>query len=75
MHIMEKEIYLLRLTKTKQLETTDASSTNLFLGTQGEDFQFSNYRNIEFAGCSMLNKGSKSAADIEQLNNWLQKIA
>ncbi|XP_071867352.1 signal recognition particle receptor beta [Bombus fervidus] len=73
--LLEKEMNLLRMTKTSQLEATDASATNVFLGKQGKDFDFSHLdTNIEFAECSAYNKDSKTSADIEQLNNWLKKI-
>lgn len=74
--LLEKEINLLRMTKTSQLEATDASSTNVLLGKQGKDFEFSHLdTNIEFAECSAFNKDPDTAADIEQLNNWLKRIA
>ncbi|OAD60248.1 Signal recognition particle receptor subunit beta, partial [Eufriesea mexicana] len=73
--LLEKEINLLRMTKTSQLEATDASARNIFLGEQGKDFEFSHLDiNIEFAECSAYNKDSETSADIEQLNNWLKKI-
>ncbi|XP_029035704.2 signal recognition particle receptor subunit beta [Osmia bicornis bicornis] len=73
--LLEKEINLLRMTKTSQLEATDASSTNVFLGKQGKDFDFSHLdTNIEFAECSAFNKDPDTAADIEQLNSWLKRI-
>lgn len=74
--LLEKEMNLLRMTKTSQLEATDASSTNFFLGKQGKDFEFSLLdTSIEFAECSAFNKDSDTSADIDQLNSWLKKIA
>lgn len=73
--LLEKEMNLLRMTKTSQLEATDASATNIFLGKQEKDFDFSHLDiNIEFAECSAYNKDSETSADMEQLNNWLKKI-
>ncbi|PBC31643.1 signal recognition particle receptor subunit beta [Apis cerana] len=73
--LLEKEMNLLRMTKTSQLEATDASATNVFLGKQEKDFDFSHLDiNIEFAECSAYNKDSETSADMEQLNNWLKKI-
>ncbi|XP_054015843.1 signal recognition particle receptor subunit beta [Hylaeus anthracinus] len=73
--LLEKEINLLRMTKTSQLEATDASSTNVFLGKQGKNFEFSHLdRNIKFAECSAFNKVSETSADIKELDNWLKKI-
>ncbi|CAK9819992.1 Signal recognition particle receptor subunit beta [Anthophora quadrimaculata] len=73
--LLEKEINLLRMTKTSQLEATDASATNVFLGKQGKSFEFSHLdTNIEFAECSAYNKDPNTPADIEQLNTWLKQI-
>ena len=73
--LLEKEMNLLRMTKANQLEATDASITNVFLGKQEKDFDFSHLdTNIEFAECSAYNKDSETSTDIEQLNNWLKKI-
>ncbi|RLU15480.1 hypothetical protein DMN91_012474, partial [Ooceraea biroi] len=41
--MLEKEMNLLRMTKTSQLEGTDASSTNVFLGKQEKDLEFSHF--------------------------------
>ncbi|XP_076637564.1 signal recognition particle receptor beta isoform X1 [Colletes latitarsis] len=73
--LLEKEINLLRMTKTSQLEATDSSSKNIFLGKHEKDFEFSHLiRNIEFAECSAFNKDLDNSADIEQLIVWLKKI-
>ncbi|XP_076679369.1 signal recognition particle receptor beta [Andrena cerasifolii] len=74
--LLEKEMNLLRVTRTNQLETTDALATNLFLGKEGKDFEFSHLdANIEFAECSAFSKDSDTSTEIEQLNSWLKKIA
>ncbi|KZC14536.1 Signal recognition particle receptor subunit beta, partial [Dufourea novaeangliae] len=74
--LLEKEMNLLRMTKTSQLEATDPSSENVYLGKEGKDFEFSQLdTHIEFAECSAFNKDADTPADIEQLNNWLKKIA
>lgn len=74
--LLEKEMNLLRMTKTSQLEATDSSSTNVFLGKEGKDFEFSHLdADIEFAECSAFNKDPDNPADIKQLNSWLKKIA
>lgn len=74
--LLEKEINLLRLTKTNQLEATDASSKNFYLGKQGKDFEFSHLGSkVEFAEASAFDKDSETSADIEQLDIWLKKIA
>lgn len=74
--MLEKEINLLRMTKTSQLEATDASSANVFLGKQGKDFEFSHLdSHIDFAESCAFNKDSQTSADIEELNKWLHKVA
>ncbi|XP_033220433.1 signal recognition particle receptor subunit beta [Belonocnema kinseyi] len=75
--LLEKEMNLLRLTKSSQLEFTDASSSNIFLGKEGKDFEFThlNNSNVQFAECSAFSKDPNTAADLEQLNIWLNKIA
>ncbi|KAL6435494.1 hypothetical protein ACFW04_005458 [Cataglyphis niger] len=73
--MLEKEINLLRMTKISQLEATDASSANVFLGKQGKDFEFSHLDlHIDFAESYAFNKDSQTSADIEELNKWLHKI-
>ncbi|XP_032672684.1 signal recognition particle receptor subunit beta [Odontomachus brunneus] len=74
--LLEKEMNLLRMTKTSQLETTDASLVNVFLGKQGKDFEFSHLDSqIDFANSYAFNKDPQTAIDIEELNKWLQKVA
>lgn len=72
--LLEKELNLLRMTKTSQLEATDASSTNVFLGKQGKHFEFSHLDSqIDFAESYAFNKDT--SAELEELNKWLHKIA
>ncbi|EZA52398.1 hypothetical protein DMN91_012475 [Ooceraea biroi] len=74
--MLEKELNLLRMTKTSQLEGTDASSTNVFLGKQGKDFELSHLDSqIDFAESYAFNKDPQASADIRELNKWLHKIA
>lgn len=74
--LLEKEMNLLRMTKTSQLEATDASSTNVFLGKQGKHFDFSHLDSqIYFAESYAFNKDPQTSIDIEELNKWLHKIA
>ncbi|XP_015605074.1 signal recognition particle receptor subunit beta [Cephus cinctus] len=73
--LLEKEMNLLRLTKNNQLEATDASSANSFLGKQGKDFEFSHLTSrVDFAECSAFCKDPDSSVDINQLNKWLYEI-
>ncbi|KYM78773.1 Signal recognition particle receptor subunit beta [Atta colombica] len=74
--LLEKEMNLLRMTKTSQLEATDASSTNIFLGKQGKHFEFSHLDSqIDFVESYASNDDSQMSADIEELKKWLIKIA
>ncbi|EFN79384.1 Signal recognition particle receptor subunit beta [Harpegnathos saltator] len=74
--LLEKEMNLLRMTKSSQLETTDASSVNVFLGKQGKDFEFSHLDSqIEFANSYVFNKDPNVEVDIDELKKWLQKVA
>ena len=74
--LLEKEMNLLRMTKTSQLEATDASLTNVFLGKQGKHFEFSHLDSqIDFAESYAFNKDPQTSADIDELNKWLHKIA
>ncbi|XP_066583469.1 signal recognition particle receptor subunit beta [Prorops nasuta] len=73
--LLEKEINLLRLTKTNQLNATDDSSASSFLGKLGKDFEFSHIAsNVELAESYGFNKDADNPADIKELNAWLQKI-
>ncbi|XP_018346493.1 PREDICTED: signal recognition particle receptor subunit beta [Trachymyrmex septentrionalis] len=74
--LLEKEMNLLRMTKTSQLEATDASSTNVFLGKQGKHFEFSHLDSqIDFVESHASNDDSQMSANIEELKKWLIKIA
>ncbi|KAG5329596.1 SRPRB protein, partial [Acromyrmex charruanus] len=74
--LLEKEMNLLRMTKTSQLEATDASSTNVFLGKQGKHFEFSHLDSqIDFVESYASNDDSQMSANIEELKKWLIKIA
>ena len=66
---------LLRVTKTSQLEATDASSSNVYLGKTGKDFEFSHLdRKVDLAECSAFIKNGDTPADLEQLTTWLTNL-
>ena len=45
------------------------------VGTQGKDFEFSDTAvRLEFVGCSALGKDEESAADINNVIEWFNKI-
>lgn len=74
--LLEKEMNLLRITKTSQLEATDASSANVFLGKQGKNFEFSHLDSqIDFGDSYAFNKDPETSVDIGELNKWLDKLA
>ncbi|XP_011697162.1 PREDICTED: signal recognition particle receptor subunit beta [Wasmannia auropunctata] len=74
--LLEKELNLLRMTKTSQLEATDASSNNVFLGKQGQHFEFSHLDSrIDFAESYVFNKDPEASVDTEELDKWLRRIA
>lgn len=74
--LLEKEIHLVRMTKSSQLESIDASSTNIFLGKKGKNFEFSHLNiNVQFAECSAFNKDPNEAAYMKELNFWLDSLA
>ncbi|XP_012528585.1 signal recognition particle receptor subunit beta [Monomorium pharaonis] len=73
--LLEKEINVLRITKTSQLQATDASSTNVFLGKQEKHFEFSHLDlQLDFAESYALAKDPQTV-NIEELDKWLHKIA
>lgn len=69
---LEKEMNLLRSTKTKQLEATSGDTgADTFLGRPGKDFEFGDLQpqRIDFAACSA------GAGETDQLVKWLRAIA
>lgn len=74
--LLEKEMNVLRMTKSNQLEATDATSTSVFLGKQGKDFEFSHLdTQIDFASSYAYNKDPETPASIDDLKKWLHKVA
>ncbi|XP_046832602.1 signal recognition particle receptor subunit beta [Vespa crabro] len=73
--LLEKELNLLRLTKTNQLEATDATSSNVFLGKSNKDFEFNHLNSkVEFAESSAFIKDPETPAQMEALDAWLQNV-
>lgn len=73
--LLEKELNLLRQTKINQLEATDVTSSNIFLGKSNRDFEFDHLNSkVEFAGSSAFVKDPETPAQIEALDAWLQNI-
>nr|CAG4650435.1 EOG090X0C7N [Sida crystallina] len=70
---LEKEMNVLRNTKSNQLEsaTADAGNAKTFLGDEGKDFEFSDLHphRIEFA------MGSVQEGDLNDVTKWLNALA
>ncbi|XP_046390243.1 signal recognition particle receptor subunit beta [Ischnura elegans] len=76
--LLEKEMNMLRVTKTNQLRSTvDASNNNTFLGKQGKDFNFEHLNpiKVEFFESSALNKNPDNPPDVDSIVAWLNKVA
>ncbi|XP_063974627.1 signal recognition particle receptor subunit beta [Diachasmimorpha longicaudata] len=74
-NLLEKEMNLVRVTKSSQLEATDASSRNTFLGKRGKDFEFDDVsERIEFGECSSFHKTPGVPAENGQFWDWLKRI-
>ncbi|XP_019870565.1 signal recognition particle receptor subunit beta [Aethina tumida] len=73
--ILEKELNTLRFTKAHQLESVDSKSKkNSGLGDMDKDFEFSELPfKVEFEESYGCNK--QKASDLDDLKNWLAKIA
>ncbi|XP_049859083.1 signal recognition particle receptor subunit beta-like [Schistocerca gregaria] len=76
--LLEKEMNLLRQTKSSQLESINsAETTTHFLGKKGKDFEFAHLhpQRVEFAESSACDKDTYKPAELNELKTWLQKIA
>nr|CAD7266081.1 unnamed protein product [Timema shepardi] len=76
--LLEKEMNLLRKTKTSQLESTnETSNNNTFLGKQGKEFEFSHLAplRVEFAEGFAQKQGDENSAELDQVEEWLAKVA
>lgn len=68
--LLEKEINLIRKTRTSQLQSVDnASDTAIFLGRSDKDFDFSQVsQKVSFAECSAKNN------KLEQVLNFMNDL-
>ncbi|XP_066995730.1 signal recognition particle receptor subunit beta isoform X2 [Anabrus simplex] len=74
--LLEKEMDLLRVTKTRQLQSTEETGNkNIFLGKKGADFKFShiNRINVSFGEAAALNQGISEPAELDCLKDWLEE--
>ena len=69
----------MRVTQSGQLSETDgSSSSNRFLGKKDKDFAFSDLKSqkVQFVECSARGlKGETDGGSVEQVQEWLEKIA
>ena len=75
--LLEKEINLVRVTKSSQLESVDPSQGNntVYLGKLGKDFEFTHITNrLDVAECSANTADDDNPDDIKALQNWLSKL-
>ncbi|XP_077289028.1 signal recognition particle receptor beta [Arctopsyche grandis] len=76
--LLEKEINLLRKTKSSQLQSVDPShsSTNVFLGKKEKDFDFSQSSiDVEIVECCAIDESNDKPANINYLCQWLTEIS
>ncbi|XP_026327500.1 signal recognition particle receptor subunit beta [Hyposmocoma kahamanoa] len=75
--LLEKEINLVRVTKSSQLQSVDPSQSNktTFLGKMGKDFEFSHLNcRVDIAECSANTGDDDNPADIKSLQEWILKL-
>ncbi|KAG8234058.1 hypothetical protein J437_LFUL013554 [Ladona fulva] len=76
--LLEKEMNMLRVTKTSQLQSTlDGSDKNTFLGKKDKDFSFDHLYplKVEFMETCAMNKNADNPPDLESVMSWLAKVA
>lgn len=75
--LLEKEINLVRVTKSSQLESVDPSQGNntVYLGKVGKDFEFSHIGNrLDVEESSANTADDDNPDDIKALQNWMSKL-
>ncbi|KAL0838961.1 hypothetical protein ABMA28_016967 [Loxostege sticticalis] len=75
--LLEKEINLVRVTKSSQLQSVDPSqaTNSTFLGKQGKDFEFSHLScKVDVAECSANTGDDDNPTDIKTLQDWISKL-
>uniref|UniRef100_A0A1B6E0T6 Signal recognition particle receptor subunit beta n=2 Tax=Clastoptera arizonana TaxID=38151 RepID=A0A1B6E0T6_9HEMI len=75
--LLEAELNLLRVTKAKQLNSTeDVANSNNYLGVIGKDFKFSHIPlAVEFVECAAMKNEMDAPADIKGIKMWIENIA
>ncbi|KAM3965266.1 signal recognition particle receptor beta [Aphomia sociella] len=75
--LLEKEINLVRVTKSNQLQSVDPSQSNnsTYLGKLGKDFEFSHLGSrVDISECSANTGDDDAPADIKALKDWISKL-
>lgn len=74
--LLEKEINLVRVTKSNQLQSVDSSqSSNTYIGKQGKDFEFSHLNNrVDIVEGSANTGDDDNPADIKAVEDWISKL-
>ncbi|KAG6440681.1 signal recognition particle receptor subunit beta [Manduca sexta] len=75
--LLEKEINLVRVTKSNQLQSVDPSQSNnaTYLGKIGKDFEFSHINiRVDIAECSANTGDDENPVDIKTVQDWISKL-
>ncbi|XP_050666204.1 signal recognition particle receptor subunit beta [Leptidea sinapis] len=74
--LLEKELNLVRITKSSQLESVDSTQTsNASIGKIGKDFEFSHLNcKVEFIECSANTGDDDNPTDLKSLQQWISKV-
>lgn len=72
--LLEKEINLVRVTKSSQLQSVAPSQNRTtYIGKSGKDFEFSHLNSkVDFAECSLV--GDDEETEIKALQDWISKL-
>lgn len=76
-NLLEKEINLVRVTKSSQLQSVDPSQSNntAYIGKAGKDFEFSHVScKVDIAESSANTGDDDTPADIKTLQDWISKL-
>lgn len=73
--LLEQEMNMLKITKSSQLEDTDASSKKNLFSNSSKQFEFKDLPiRIDFEECTAFSEDADAAANLEDLNKWLEKL-
>ncbi|CAG9786624.1 unnamed protein product [Diatraea saccharalis] len=75
--LLEKEINLVRVTKSSQLQSVDPSQSNntIYLGKTGKDFEFSHIGSkVDVVECSANTGDDEDPVDLKAVQEWISKL-